>query len=345
MTINRRLLDRWKRPNGASHSEEDSKVGYSDSFSRRYRKPVQRTILEDMLRGSARLRAKSAAGWILGAWAGLIALDEVTGPYYSFTSFYLVTLCLTTWCLGRIAGLASGAVTIAVTIYINGPGDELSAQSSLVPAIAAAWNTAMRGLGVVFLILLVSAFRRTFDQEYANALIDPLTGLGNRRSFQRDCKRQELLAIRDSRILLCGVIDLDDFKAVNDRHGHASGDAVLCVFAKALGTAVRPYDVTARLGGDEFAFCLMVRDEVEGSLKADQIYQALMAALQSSTWQSTCSLGAATGTNFEQTIRLADQTMYEAKASGKNTFRYLKTDDTIVLKARSRLLGFQSATD
>lgn len=315
-------------PNGGYYSKRDSKSVYSGSTSRDIRKPAQRTILEGMLRGLARVRVKLVTGWILGAWLGLIALDGVTGPYYSFTSPYLVTLCLTTWCLGRIAGLTSGAITIAVTLYINSSSDDLSAQLSLVPAIATAWNTSMRVLGVVFLILLVSAFRRTFDQEYANALIDPLTGLGNRRSFQRECKRQASLALRDKRILLCGVIDLDDFKAVNDQHGHAAGDLALCAFARALDTAVRPYDVTARLGGDEFAFCLTVQDEADGSKKADQIYQLLVATLQASTWQSTFSLGAATGRHFEQTLRVADKVMYEAKASGKNTFIYSKADDT-----------------
>ncbi|WP_368077277.1 diguanylate cyclase [Sphingomonas faeni] len=82
----------------------------------------------------------------------------------------------------------------------------------------------MKTFSVIFIILLVGAFRRAFDRERANAQIDPLTGLGNRRSFQRECKRLELSALRDNRLLLCGIIDLDDFKEVNDRHGHAAGD-------------------------------------------------------------------------------------------------------------------------
>jgi len=176
----------------------------------------------------------------------------------------------------------------------------------------------MRGVGVVFIILLVGAFRRTFDQEQANALIDPLTGLGNRRSFQRECKRQEMTARRDRRILLCGVIDLDGFKAVNDQHGHAAGDEVLRIVAQALGAAVRPYDVTARLGGDEFAFCLTVRDEAAGHRKASRIHAVVMAAMEASEWAATCSLGAATGSDVEQALRVADKVMYEAKASGKS---------------------------
>jgi diguanylate cyclase (GGDEF)-like protein len=278
----------------------------------------QRSLLEMMLRRSARSSTGPAIGWIVTMWIVLVALDGVTGRHYSFNSLYLVLLCMTTWCFGRIAGLASGAMAIAATLYLNGFGDEFSARESSVPALAAAWNASMRGVGVVFIILLVGAFRRTFDQEQANALIDPLTGLGNRRSFQRECKRQEMTARRDRRILLCGVIDLDGFKAVNDQHGHAAGDEVLRIVAQALGAAVRPYDVTARLGGDEFAFCLTVRDEAAGHRKASRIHAVVMAAMEASEWAATCSLGAATGSDVEQALRVADKVMYEAKASGKS---------------------------
>ena len=284
------------------------------------RRPSQRTLLEIMLRRSAQSSARPAIGWTAIIWIALVALDGMTGPHYSFSSLYLVLLCMTTWCFGRIVGLASGALAIAATLYLNGFGDGLSAPASSVPALAAAWNASMRGVGVVFIILLVGAFRRTFDQEQANALIDPLTGLGNRRSFQRECKRQEMTARRDRRILLCGVIDLDGFKAVNDQHGHAAGDEVLRIVAQALGAAVRPYDVTARLGGDEFAFCLTVRDEAAGQLKAGRIHEAVMAAMEASEWSATCSLGAATGSDVEQALRVADKIMYEAKALGKSSW-------------------------
>jgi len=286
------------------------------------RRSPQRTPLEMMLRRLASSSVRPAIGWIAAMWIVLVALDGITGPHYSFNSLYLVLLCMTTWCFGRIAGLASGTLAIAATLYLNGFGDGLSAQDSFVPAFAAAWNASMRGVGVVFIILLVGAFRRTFDQEQANALVDPLTGLGNRRSFERDCKRQELAAQRDRLILLCGVIDLDDFKAVNDQHGHAAGDDVLRVVAQALSTAVRPYDVTARIGGDEFAFCLTVPDDAAGQQKAGRIHEMVMAAMEASEWAATCSLGAATGIDAKQALRVADRVMYGAKSSRKSSWLF-----------------------
>ncbi|MES3092368.1 diguanylate cyclase [Sphingomonas aerolata] len=286
------------------------------------RRSPQRTLLELMLRRLAHSSARPAIGWTAATWIGLVALDGMTGPHYSFNSMYLMLLCVTTWCFGRIAGLASGALAIAATLYLNGFGDGLSSQESSVPAFAAAWNASMRGVAVIFIILLVGAFRRTFDQEQANALIDPLTGLGNRRLFEQDCKRQELAAQRDRLILLCGVIDLDDFKAVNDQHGHAAGDDVLRVVAQALSTAVRPYDVTARIGGDEFAFCLTVPDDAAGQRKAGRIHEVVMAAMEASQWAATCSLGAATGIDAKQALHVADKVMYGAKSSKKSSWLF-----------------------
>lgn len=288
-------------------------------------KAEQSTLLESILRRSAYLNAWTAAAWITALWTGLIVLDGVTGPHFSLNSLYLLPLCLTTWCFGRVAGLTGGVITVVITLYLNGFGDGLSAQASSIPTTTAAWNAGMRTFSVIFIILLVGAFRRTFDRERANALVDPLTGLGNRRSFQRECKRLELSARRDNRILLCGIIDLDDFKAVNDQHGHAAGDEVLRVVAQALISAVRPYDVTARLGGDEFAFCLAVRDEASAERKAGRIHQSLIAAMDASEWRATCSLGAATGSSAEETLSVADRTMYMAKNSGKSFWIFSKT--------------------
>jgi len=280
--------------------------------------------LESILRKSANLNRWIAAVWTTAAWLGLIVLDFVTGPSLSLNSLYLLPLCLMTWCVGRVAGLGAGIITVVVTLYLNGFGDGLSAQASSVSTAVAGWNAGMRTFGVIFVIFLVGAFRRTFDRERATAQIDPLTGLGNRRSFRRESKRLQLAALRDDRILLCGIIDLDDFKAVNDQHGHAAGDDLLNIVARTLVSATRPYDVTARLGGDEFAFCLAVRDEAVAERKASEIHHTLIAAMKTSAGEPTCSLGSATGRIVDDTLEAADKAMYAAKRSGKSRWAFVK---------------------
>ncbi|WP_380784806.1 GGDEF domain-containing protein [Sphingomonas sp. R86521] len=213
---------------------------------------------------------------------------------------------------------------MVATLQVNGFGDDLVAGACSLSASTAAGNAAIRAFGAVFIVLLVAAFRRTFDHEHANAEVDPLTGLGNRRSFTRECERLKLSAPRDGRILLCGMIDLDDFKAVNDQHGHTAGDDVLRIVAQALVAAVRPYDVTARVGGDEFAFCLAVRDEASAERKTARIHGSLITALKASEWTATCSLGASTGTNVEDALKIADGAMFQAKSAGKSSWIFVK---------------------
>ena len=278
--------------------------------------------LEAALRRSADVAPATAAKWVTLTWCVLIAIDGVTGPHFSLNALYLVPLCFTTWCLGRLAGMAAGGMAVSATLWLNGFGDGLSAQASTVPMATAAWNAGMRVFAVAFVILFVSAFRRTFDRERQNARVDPLTGLGNRRSFRSESRRLELAAGRDRRILLCGLIDVDDFKGVNDRLGHAEGDEVLRVVARSLSSALRPYDVTARLGGDEFVFCLAVRDEAAAERKTEEIHGAVAEALAASGRLATCSLGATTGFDVATAMERADAMMYYAKAAGKGTWRF-----------------------
>ncbi len=283
--------------------------------------PAKWSPLEAALRRSTDLNKAVAAVWLTLMWSAVLVVDDATGPHLSLNAVYLAPLCFTVWCLGRIAGLVSGLIVVGVTLQLNGFGDGLSAQAS-VSTSTAAWNVGVRVFGVLFIILFVGAFRRTFDQERANAQIDPLTGLGNRRAFKRECSSLELASARDNRILLCGLIDVDDFKSINDRYGHAAGDDVLIIVADALLSAVRPYDVTARLGGDEFAFCLAVRDTASAERKSGKIHDAVMAALTQTNYGATCSLGAATGVDVAETLRVADQTMYRAKDAGKSKWAF-----------------------
>jgi diguanylate cyclase (GGDEF)-like protein len=116
--------------------------------------------------------------------------------------------------------------------------------------------------------------------------IDPLTDVLNRRGFERELARSLAYVKRYGTSAALVFIDLDGFKPVNDRHGHAAGDAVLKAIAVGLVRHVRASDVVARIGGDEFAVLLWNLGETEAAAKA--------AALEAAVYATPVSWGAST---------------------------------------------------
>jgi diguanylate cyclase (GGDEF)-like protein len=112
----------------------------------------------------------------------------------------------------------------------------------------------------------------------ALAVLDPLTGLLNRRGFQREIERADAYVRRYGGRAVLAYLDLDSFKAVNDRHGHAAGDAVLRAVAGVLKHNVRASDAVARLGGDEFALLLWNLSDAAASAKALALERAIALA-------------------------------------------------------------------
>src|SRR6202035_4670338 len=106
-------------------------------------------------------------------------------------------------------------------------------------------------------ILLAMAKERTEYRHKTAAWVDPLTGISNRRAFLQDSELQLKRQASDPRPMAVMLLDLDNFKSINDRFGHAVGDRVLQVFAEAAGNCMRRTDLFGRLGGEEFAALLV----------------------------------------------------------------------------------------
>jgi diguanylate cyclase (GGDEF)-like protein len=159
------------------------------------------------------------------------------------------------------------------------------------------------------------------------AVTDPLTGLANRRRFMEVLDLELSRAQRYGRVLSLILIDLDDFKAINDDHGHAAGDDVLCAVAGTLLGGVREHDVPARLGGEELAVLLPETNLAGATVLAERLrLQMLELRLTSpaSQMQPTASFGVASrppaGT-AEALLGAADAALYRAKRHGKNCVR------------------------
>jgi diguanylate cyclase (GGDEF)-like protein len=157
------------------------------------------------------------------------------------------------------------------------------------------------------------------------AVTDGLTELPNRRQFQHRLAQELVRAERFENPLALVVADLDNFKQVNDRHGHLAGDDVLRAFSEILRDAVREVDTAARYGGEEFAL-LLPETDVEGArVVAERVRVALEArrfqSIPGSIVSATASFGIAAYPEVptaEELFAAADLALYRAKAGGKN---------------------------
>ena len=165
----------------------------------------------------------------------------------------------------------------------------------------------------------------------------PLTGVANPRAFRDVLELEISRAERHEWPLSVAYIDVDDFKRVNDQYGHAVGDEVLATIAAELRAAVRRTDTVARLGGDEFAVLLPEADATVTASIFARIIDAVRDSVTSRRWPVTLSVGTITchrmaecapGEAGERLVTLADETMYEAKAAGKNTIRQRAVETT-----------------
>lgn len=171
---------------------------------------------------------------------------------------------------------------------------------------------------------------------------DPLTGLFNRRRFERELVERIEHASRSKQRVALLFFDLDEFKSVNDMFGHRMGDTVLMQVASEIRAQLRKNEFFARIGGDEFA--LLVSDVTEEHLRAlcerlMKVVGGLSFSLGEVRLSLTSSLGVAVypehAGNPQELIAHADAAMYQAKDAGKNTWRVYQPDHTATLRQRS----------
>lgn len=163
------------------------------------------------------------------------------------------------------------------------------------------------------------------DASRRQAMLDELTRLWNRRGGMELLGRAMADAHRGAGLGLC-VVDVDHFKSINDRFGHATGDAVLRKVASLLVDSIRPDDIACRLGGDEFLLLFPDLGAKDFGSIVERIRartEALTIRTRSGTLEVTMSLGgvsggACRGITAEELLHRADQALYEAKAGGRN---------------------------
>jgi len=165
--------------------------------------------------------------------------------------------------------------------------------------------------------------RQALEQLQQLAITDELTGLYNRRFAKDILGQQKALADRGSYAFVLCMVDLDFFKTVNDRYGHAGGDAVLCQLARLFEQTVRDVDFVTRIGGEEFLLVLSRTDEAG----AVQMLERLRHQLNRTQWEQcqelrlTLSIGISAYRSpepWEHSLQRVDDALYQAKRNGRD---------------------------
>jgi diguanylate cyclase (GGDEF)-like protein len=174
-------------------------------------------------------------------------------------------------------------------------------------------------------ILLAMAKERTEHRHKTASLVDPLTGVANRRAFLQDGEAQLKRQATDPRPTAVMLLDLDNFKSINDRFGHAVGDRVLQIFADVASGCVRHIDLFGRLGGEEFAALLRDTTRERALAVAEQIRTGFAEATRQVDGRSvdaTVSIGIVIShdavLDLSALLAQADHALYRAKDSGRN---------------------------
>jgi diguanylate cyclase (GGDEF)-like protein len=214
-------------------------------------------------------------------------------------------------------------------------------------AIAVSWvtvfalETILYAVGTAFMVMLVVKDHHVDIYRHA-ASTDYLTGLLNRRAFLENALRLCAQQGKNGKPVTLLMFDLDLFKSINDRFGHAVGDEVLRVFAQAARKSMRASDIIGRLGGEEFA--AIVPEPLElGKLIAERVrsgFEVAGATVAGQAVGATVSIGAATShelvTNIDALIARADAALYRAKGDGRNR---LRSADEEPASERARLIA------
>jgi diguanylate cyclase (GGDEF)-like protein len=225
------------------------------------------------------------------------------------------TLC----CMHQIGSAASLEVPMMARGQVHGllilaiESDDANERLTDVRRVAAALADSMS------LALSNIALREKLRTQ---SLRDPLTGLYNRRYMEDALERYVSLGERSGSATSVLMIDLDNFKRLNDEHGHAKGDAVLRDVASQLVTALRPSDVVARYGGEELIVILPNCGLEDAVTKAEMLRLRLFGLSDAHGAAVSASFGVATvpetSTNAADVIPMADAALYRAKKAGKN---------------------------
>jgi len=250
----------------------------------------------------------------------IVLADHLTGFELSLSSLYLVPVALVTLAFGFKAGMSMAFIAYGAWIGIS-----INATVALARAgtLYVFWEGGIRFATAAAFVALLDKLRCSLEQERQRSRRDPLTRLPNRRAFFEALEAERQRARRYGGTISIAYIDLDDFKQLNDRQGHRTGDKALRAIAATMLRHVRQIDLPARLGGDEFAVAYIQISHTAALTAVTLLRDRLLEVVGKHRWAVSFSIGLASfetvPDGVETMISAADRLMYEVKKQDKGS--------------------------
>lgn len=248
-------------------------------------------------------------------------VDYCTGPELECSVIYILPVMLAASMnppFGLVVAFMSAVMVVLVDISLG----RMHTHTAYY-----VWDFLSRLTMYTLVVVLRSRMVEGLRRESAMARTDSLTGTMNRRAFYEVATRELDAARVSGKPLALAMFDIDDFKWVNDTHGHINGDKLLCLTAHCLLKAVRTSDVVARIGGDEFVVMLPNTHQEAAIRTIERLHAVLGSELMVDKVPVTVSIGAITclemPPSVQELIHEADVLMYEVKDTGKNAIKHI----------------------
>lgn len=253
--------------------------------------------------------------------AGTLLLLALFGVHWSlhFTDGLRILYVLPVWLATRLGGRWAGAALVGLTTILGPFIDEMgnAYQVDNIPASVILW-----AVPLAIVMLVIARVEEGLWSWRRRAMYDPLTGLLNRAALKDFAEDALTRATYTQEPLVVVLIDCDDFKMVNDRHGHQAGDRVLQILAKVLENETRESDLVARTGGDEFVVIFPNTTEEEARRVMGRVERMFDSRMIDAGYATSLSVGLARlplddDPSVEDLMKRADEDMYRRKGDKK----------------------------